>query len=104
MIGRQCIVISNSLREVEFGTVLSVDDTLKMDHDELIIIGGASIYTLFEPHIDRFLVSIIEDNYPHDTKLGVNMRGWNADRSLRIRTEGVRVPNITFTVYNKDLT
>ena len=56
--GRRNIVISRSSREdVE---VLSVDEVLVLDDEEICIIGGGEIYTLFLPHVSIIEMTIID--------------------------------------------
>ena len=41
---------------------------LELMHPEVFIIGGAEIYSLFLPHIDELLVSLVYKNHEGDTR------------------------------------
>jgi dihydrofolate reductase len=56
--GRRNIVIShNSRDDVE---VLSVEEVLALDEEEICIIGGGEIYALFMPHVGIIEMTIID--------------------------------------------
>ena len=56
--GRRNIVISHNSREdVE---VLSVEEVLALADEEICIIGGGEIYTLFLPHVSIIEMTIID--------------------------------------------
>jgi dihydrofolate reductase len=56
--GRRNIVISRSSRkDVE---VLSVEQVLALDEEEICIIGGGEIYTVFLPHVSIIEMTIID--------------------------------------------
>lgn len=56
--GRRNIVISRNLRDdVE---VLSVEEVLELDEEEICIIGGGEIYALFLPYVNIIEITIID--------------------------------------------
>ncbi len=56
--GRRNIVISRSSREdVE---VLSVEEVMALEEEEICIIGGGEIYALFLPHVSIIELTIID--------------------------------------------
>ena len=62
--GREYIVLSHSLKNIENGTVFSDFDKLlnylqSLD-EEVMIIGGASIYKMFLPYADRLYLTEID--------------------------------------------
>ena len=62
--GREYIVLSHSLKNIENGTVFSDFDKLlnylqSLD-EEVMIIGGASIYEMFLPYADKLYLTEID--------------------------------------------
>ena len=62
--GREYIVLSHSLKNIENGTVFSDFDKLlnylqSLD-EEVMIIGGASIYKMFLPYADKLYLTEID--------------------------------------------
>ena len=62
--GREYIVLSHSLKNIENGTVFSDFDKLlnylqSLD-EEVMIIGGASIYKMFMPYADKLYLTEID--------------------------------------------
>lgn len=68
--GRKYIVLSKKIEMVEDGLLYSDFDSLlefvlSLD-EEVMIIGGASIYKLFMPYADRLYLTLIEDTKEAD--------------------------------------
>lgn len=68
--GRKYVVLSKKLKEIEQGIVFSSFEDLlnfvKLQKEEVIIIGGASIYSLFIPFCDKIYLTEIEDSKEAD--------------------------------------
>ena len=62
--GRKYIVLSKHLKEIENGLVFNnFDDLLEFinkQNDEIMIIGGSSIYKLFIPYADKLYLTEID--------------------------------------------
>lgn len=64
---RKNIIISSNFRASDCTTVSSIDDALKAaDSDEVMIIGGASIYEQFLPLADRMYITFVDYDGPGD--------------------------------------
>jgi dihydrofolate reductase len=78
---RRNVVLTRDLRyQTEGAEVIhSLEEGLQLaKQEELMVIGGAEIYSLFWPHADRLIVTRIEETFEGDTtfpELGWN--GWN---------------------------
>lgn len=68
--GRKYIVLSKKIKEIEQGMVFSSFDDLlnfiKLQKEEVMIIGGGSIYSLFMPFCDKIYLTEIEDSKEAD--------------------------------------
>ena len=68
--GRKYVVLSKKLKEIEQGIVYSSFEDLlnfvKSQKEEVMIIGGASIYSLFIPFCDKIYLTEIEDSKEAD--------------------------------------
>lgn len=68
--GRKYIVLSKKIKVIEQGMVFSSFDDLlnfiKLQKEEVMIIGGASIYSLFMPFCDKIYLTEIEDSKEAD--------------------------------------
>jgi dihydrofolate reductase len=72
--GRARIVLSRSPREYDVGTAHhagSVEDAIELaaelGADTAYVLGGGGIYELFQPHLDRMLLSRIPGEYEGDS-------------------------------------
>jgi len=72
--GRAQIVLSRSKRDygVETtshadGVEAAVDTAERLGADTAYVIGGAAIYDLFQPHLDRMVLSRVPGEYDADT-------------------------------------
>ncbi len=72
--GTEQIVLSRSDREYEVETAThagSVDEAIDvataLDATTVYVIGGAMIYSLFQPHLDRMVLSRVPGSYDGDT-------------------------------------
>ncbi|MFB6298994.1 MAG: dihydrofolate reductase [Halobacteriales archaeon] len=72
--GRAQIVMSRSEREFDVETAhhaSTVDDAVDIaesrDADVAYVIGGGAIYALFQPHLDRMVLSRVPGEYDGDT-------------------------------------
>lgn len=72
--GRYQIVMSRSAREYSEESAFhagSVEDAIEIaesyDVDAAYVIGGGGIYSLFQPHIDRMVLSRVPGEYEGDT-------------------------------------
>ncbi len=67
---RKYIVLSKKIKEIEQGMVFSSFDDLlnfiKLQKEEVMIIGGGSIYSLFMPFCDKMYLTEIEDSKEAD--------------------------------------
>lgn len=67
---RKYIVLSKKIKVIEQGMVFSSFDDLlnfiKLQKEEVMIIGGASIYSLFMPFCDKIYLTEIEDSKEAD--------------------------------------
>lgn len=78
---RRNVVLTRDQRyQAEGAEVIhSLEEGLQLaKQEELMVIGGAEIYSLFWPHADRLIVTRIEETFEGDTtfpELGWN--GWN---------------------------
>lgn len=68
--GRSYIILSKSLKDIEgalifndFEKLLSYINSL---NEEVVVIGGSSIYQLFLPYADKLYVTEIDDTYDAD--------------------------------------
>lgn len=68
--GRKYIVLSKKIKVIEQGMVFSsfedLLDFIKLQKEEVMIIGGASIYSLFMPFCDKIYLTEIEDSKEAD--------------------------------------
>lgn len=71
--GRMQIVISRSAREYDIESafpVTGVDEAIEivdsLGHDTAYVIGGAEIYRLFQPLVDRMVLSRVPGDYEGD--------------------------------------
>jgi len=71
--GRVQIVMSHSEREYDAGTAVhagsveeAVDIAAEYGTDRAYVIGGAAIYELFQPHLDRMVLSRVPGEYEGD--------------------------------------
>lgn len=68
--GRKYIVLSKKIKVIEQGMVFSSFEDLlnfiKLQKEEVMIIGGASIYSLFMPFCDKIYLTEIEDSKEAD--------------------------------------
>lgn len=78
--GREYIVLSNKLKSIDNGMVFNnfekLLDYLKSLNEEVMIIGGASIYKLFLPYADRLYLTEIDETAAADVyfpKFDLNM-------------------------------
>lgn len=103
--GAAQIVLSRTEREYDIETAYhaaSVEDAVaiaeSLGSDVTYVIGGAAIYELFQPHLDRMVLTRVPGEYDGDAYYPV----WNADEwTLETRTqyegftveEWVRIPD-----------
>ena len=68
--GRKYIVLSKKIKVIEQGMVFSSFEDLlnfiKLQKEEVMIIGGGSIYSLFMPFCDKIYLTEIEDSKEAD--------------------------------------
>ena len=68
--GREYIILSHSLKNIENGTVFSnfedLLNYLQSLDEEVMIIGGASIYKMFLPYADKLYLTEIDATAPAD--------------------------------------
>ncbi len=71
--GRAQIVLSRSVREYDIPTASiasSVEDAVSiaehLDADVAYVIGGEAIYELFQPHLDRMILTRVPGTYEGD--------------------------------------
>lgn len=68
--GRKYIVLSKKIKVIEQGMVFSSFEDLlnfiKLQKEEVMIIGGGSIYSLFMPFCDKMYLTEIEDSKEAD--------------------------------------
>ncbi len=68
--GRKYIVLSKKIKVIEQGMVFSsfedLLDFIKLQKEEVMIIGGGSIYSLFMPFCDKMYLTEIEDSKEAD--------------------------------------
>ena len=68
--GRKYIVLSKKIKVIEQGMVFSsfedLLDFIKLQKEEVMIIGGGSIYSLFMPFCDKIYLTEIEDSKEAD--------------------------------------
>ncbi len=71
---RHNVVVTNNLKMIGPHELVSgnPEDILKMRNDDPIIIGGASIFTMFYPFIDVIRLSIFTERYDCDTFIPLN--------------------------------
>ncbi len=72
--GRAQIVLSRTEREYGIETALHADDiegaierAASLDAFTAYVIGGGGIYELFQPHVDRMVLSRVHGSYEGDT-------------------------------------
>ena len=72
--GRAQIVLSRTEREYDIETAVhaggveaAVERAKSFDADTAYVIGGGGIYELFQPHVDRMVLSRVEGTYEGDT-------------------------------------
>ncbi len=95
--GRKYIVLSKHLKEIENGLVFSnFDDLLEFinkQNEEIMIIGGSSIYKLFIPYADKIYLTEIDSASDADTyfpnfdksKYKYSILKENSDNELRYK-------------------
>lgn len=73
--GSHQIVLSRSEREYDVDTAIhasSVDDAVAIGEslgvETVYVLGGAKIYELFQPHIDRMILSRVPGEYAGDVR------------------------------------
>ncbi|MGQ4556098.1 dihydrofolate reductase [Halobellus sp. GM3] len=73
--GRHQIVLSRSEREYDVESAspaVSVEDAVdaaeSLGADTVYVLGGAAIYELFQPHLDRMLLSRVPGEYEGDVR------------------------------------
>lgn len=73
--GAAQIVLSRTEREYDVDTAYhagSVDEAVavatSLDADRLYVLGGGAIYELFQPHLDRMVLSRVPGEYEGDTR------------------------------------
>lgn len=77
--GRENIVVTRDDNYQASGTrvVHSVDEVLKIDAEELCVIGGTEIFKLFMPVADRLYVTEIHNTFDADTYFPeINRNDW----------------------------
>ncbi|ADM70357.1 Dihydrofolate reductase [Paenibacillus polymyxa E681] len=78
---RRNVVLTRDLRyQAEGAEVIhSLEEGLQLaKQEELMVIGGAEIYSLFWPHADRLIVTRIEETFEGDTTFpDLDWNGWN---------------------------
>ncbi|KAF6574932.1 dihydrofolate reductase [Paenibacillus sp. SEL3] len=78
---RRNVVLTRDLRyQTEGAEVIhSMEEGLQLaKQEELMVIGGAEIYSLFWPHADRLIVTRIEEVFEGDTTFPeLDWNGWN---------------------------
>lgn len=72
--GRTQIVLSRTERDYDVDTAHHADGVEaaievgeSMDADEIYVLGGGGIYELFQPHVDRMVLSRVEGTYEGDS-------------------------------------
>ena len=68
--GRKYIVLSKKLKKIENGIVFhdlkKLLDFIYSKNEEIMIIGGASIYSLFIPYADKLYLTLIDESLEAD--------------------------------------
>ena len=95
--GRKYIVLSKHLKEIENGLVFNDFETLlefiNKQNEEIMIIGGSSIYKLFIPYADKLYLTEIDSTSDADTyfpdfdkrKYKYNILKENSDNELKYK-------------------
>lgn len=73
--GRKMVVLSKTLKKGDGYEVYRDKESLMeaVKEDSVFIIGGSSIYSLFEEEIEDFFVTYIDGDYECDTFLNINL-------------------------------
>lgn len=72
--GRAQVVLSRTNREYDIetahhaaGVEEAIDQARALDADTAYVLGGGAIYALFQPHLDRMVLSRVPGEYEGDT-------------------------------------
>jgi dihydrofolate reductase len=102
--GRENIVVTRDQSYVAEGTTIvhSVDEVLKMNAEEICVIGGSEIFKQFLPVADRLYITEIHHTFVADTFFPeLNDDEWNeVSRTTGIVDEKNKYPH-DFVVYEK---
>ncbi|WP_226535642.1 dihydrofolate reductase [Fictibacillus halophilus] len=102
--GRENIVVTRDQSYVAEGTTIvhSVDEVLKMNAEEICVIGGSEIFKQFLPVADRLYITEIHHTFDADTFFPeLNDDEWNeVSRTTGIVDEKNKYPH-DFVVYEK---
>ena len=93
---RNIVITSRMLEGVE--TVKTVDEILDM-HDDIFIIGGASIYEEFIKYADKIYLTLIDKEYDADTYFPTFDE--NQFKKTVIKEETENDIKLTFALYTK---
>lgn len=88
--GRRCIVVSKSKLNGIVIPAYTIEDALSVEYcyDELVVIGGASIYSQTIDLADKLVITHIEESFEADTFFPtIDSRKWKINNVLNGNTE-----------------
>jgi len=103
---RENIVLSSTSVNIE-GVQLYSDfalllDALRSSEEEVFIIGGAQVYSLFLPYADRLYITQINASFKGDTFFPVvNFDDWNEIQKVEGILDARNTLPHTFTIYSR---
>lgn len=92
---RKNLILTNSNNYSDYQ--ISVDDLLKMDED-VVVIGGASVYDLLFPKVSVIHLTIFDAEYNCDTFFDVQSRIKSDTRKWQLQSEE-KINNLTFQTW-----
>ncbi len=80
---------------------LGYEDALRTGVDEVMVIGGAEIYTQALAQAGRIYLTEVHRNYAGDTKLEIDLAGWEETRRAPHKNETPGEPDFSFVTLER---
>jgi len=80
---------------------LGNEDAHRTGVDEVMVIGGAEIYAQALPHAQRVYLTEVHRAYAGDTKLEIDLTGWEETRRAPHKNETPGEPDFSFVTLER---
>jgi dihydrofolate reductase len=87
--------------DVPTALALGYEDAHRTGVDEVMVIGGAEIYAQALPNAQRIYLTEVHRAYAGDTKLELDLAGWDETRRAPYKNDTPGEPDFSFVTYER---